>query len=111
MFRHDNRDKEERQDDVLVLSQVLKQLEEEIQKLNYEKRYFLNVDTALSFFINKKIEAKKKENQELRLEVEKQRANCVKLAAVLNASIKASYSFPLYLAEKAQAFTNWFDFW
>ena len=94
MFGRDYREKEKRQDDFLILPQVLKQLEEEIQELNYEKRYFLNVETALSFLINKKIEAKKKENNELRLEVEKQKANCVKLATVLNASIKASYSFP-----------------
>lgn len=95
MFGRDSKEeKTERQDDALVCSQVLEQLEEEIQALNYEKRYLLNVETALSFFINKKIEAKKRSNQELRLEVEKQKANCVKLANALNASIKADYSIP-----------------
>jgi non-homologous end joining protein Ku len=87
-------EKGKRQDDVLTFSQVLEQLEKEIQTLNDKKEYILNVEAALLFFINKKIEAKKRENQELRLEVEKQKANCVKLSSVLNASIRASYSIP-----------------
>jgi len=87
-------EKGKRQDSVLTFSQVLEQLEKEIQTLNDKKEYLLNVEAALLFFINKKIEAKKRENQELRLEVEKQKANCVKLSSVLNASIRASYSIP-----------------
>jgi hypothetical protein len=92
--RGNKKEKGERQNDVLAFSQVLEHLEEERQTLNSEKRYLLNDETALLFFINKKIETKKRENQELRMEVEKQKANCVKLANVLNASIKASYSIP-----------------
>ena len=76
----------------MAFSQVLEQLEEEIQVLSSEKEYLLNVEAALSFLVNRKIEAKKRGNQELRLEVEKQKSNCVELANVLNASIKASYS-------------------
>ena len=95
MFGRDNiQDKTERQDDLLALSQDLKELDVELRALNDEKRYFLNVETALTFFINKKIEAKKRANQELRLEIEDQKVNCVKLANVLNASIKTSYSLP-----------------
>ena len=95
MFGRGNiHEKAERQDDLLALSQDLEQLEGEIRALNDEKRYFLNVETALVFFINKKIEAKKQENRILRLEVEEQKANCVKLANVLNASIKTNYYLP-----------------
>ena len=95
MFGRDNiQEKAERQDDLLALSQDLKELDVELRALNDEKRYFLNVETALIFFINKKIEAKKRANQELRLEIEDQKANCVNLANVLNASIKTSYSLP-----------------
>ena len=95
MFGRDNiQDKTERQDDLLALSQDLKELDVELRALNDEKRYFLNVETALIFFINKKIETKKRANQELRLEIEDQKVNCVKLANVLNASIKTSYSLP-----------------
>lgn len=95
MFGRDSiQEKAERQDDLLALSQDLKELDVELRALNDEKRYFLNVETALTFFINKKIEAKKRANQELRLEIEDQKANCVNLANVLNASIKTSYSIP-----------------
>jgi hypothetical protein len=95
VFGRGNREeKGEGQDDVLAFSHVLEQLEEEIQTLNGKRENLLNVEAALLFFVNKKIEAKKTENQALRLEVEKQKANCVKLANVLNASIKASYSIP-----------------
>ena len=95
MFGRDSiQEKAERQDDLLALSQDLKELDVELRALNDEKRYFLNVETALTFFINKKIEAKKRANQELRLEIEDQKANCVNLANVLNASIKTSLSRP-----------------
>jgi non-homologous end joining protein Ku len=92
--RGNKEEKGERQDDILAFSQVIEKLEEEIQTFTDEKEYLLNVEAALSFFVNKKIENKKRENQELRLEVEKQKANCVKLASVLNASIKANYFIP-----------------
>jgi hypothetical protein len=95
VFGRGNKGKKgERQDDALAFSQVLEQLEEEIYILYGQKEYLLNIEAALLFFTNKKLEAKKRENQELRLEVEKQRARCVKLANGLNASIKASYSIP-----------------
>ena len=95
MFERDNKEeKGKNQNDVFTFSQVLEQLEKEIQTLNDKKEYLLNVETALLFFINKKIEVKKKENQELKLEIEKQKANCIKLSNALNASIKASYAIP-----------------
>jgi hypothetical protein len=108
--RGNKEEKGEGQDDVLAFSHVLEQLEEEIQTLNGKRENLLNVEAALLFFVNKKIEAKKTENQALRLEVEKQKANCVKLANVLNASIKASYSIPWYLAESSRLLICWFDF-
>jgi uncharacterized membrane-anchored protein YhcB (DUF1043 family) len=46
----------------------------------------------LLFKVNEAIENKKKENQKLKLEVEKHRAKCIELAKTLNESIKESYS-------------------
>jgi hypothetical protein len=51
MFGRGNiHEKAERQDDLLSLSQDLSSWEDEIRALNDEKRYFLNVETALVFF-------------------------------------------------------------
>ena len=74
--------------------QVLEQLEKEIQLLNDEKENLLDIERVLLFLMNRKIDDSMKKNQELRVEVEKQKANCLKLESVLNASIKASYSIP-----------------
>ena len=61
MFGRGNiHEKAERQDDLLSLSQDLSSWEDEIRALNDEKRYFLNVETALFFFINKKLKLRNK---------------------------------------------------
>ena len=77
-----------RQGYALTVSQVLQQLEKEVQLLNCKKKYFLDTKKVLLFMINEKNEAKIKKNQKLRLEVEKYKRNCVKLVKILNASIK-----------------------
>jgi hypothetical protein len=77
----------------LNILQVLEQLEKEVQ-LNNERENLLDIEKKLLFMINEKIEAKMRKNQALRLEVEKQKTTCLKLARILNTSIKESYSIP-----------------
>ncbi len=74
--------------------QVLEQLEKEVQILNYDRNCLLETEQVLWFKANEEIEAKRRKNKKLRLEVEKKRANCMELARILNTSIKESYSIP-----------------
>lgn len=87
-------EKGEGQDDVFAFSQFLEQLEKEIRMLNDEKEHFLDSERLLLHLMKEAIDAKKRKNQELRLEVEEQKANCIKLADAFNASVKARYSIP-----------------
>jgi len=92
--RGNKEEKGEWQDDVLAFSQFLEQLEKEIQTLSSEKEHFLDSERLLLHLIKEEIEVKKRENQALRSEVEKQKEKCVKIANAFNASVKASYSIP-----------------
>ena len=83
-----NEENGERQGYGLAILQVFEQLEEEVQLLNDEKENLLDIEKKLLFMITERIEARISKNQKLRLEVEKQKTNCLKLAGVLNASIK-----------------------
>ena len=82
----------ERQGYDLTILQVLEQLEKEVQLLKYERENLRDIEGTLWFMINDKIEAQIRKNEELRLEVEKRKAHCVKLARVLNASIRVNCS-------------------
>lgn len=73
----------------LTLLQVFEEQEKIVQSLNHEKKKLLDIQQKLWFMIFEDIKYKIRKNQELRLEVEKQKKNCVKLAKGLNASIRS----------------------
>jgi predicted RNase H-like nuclease (RuvC/YqgF family) len=76
----------------LSLLQTLEQLEKEAQLLSDEKADLLSIEEKLWSLINEEIEAKRRKNEELRMEVEEQKTKCVELTRVLNASIREDYS-------------------
>jgi hypothetical protein len=82
-----NEKNRERQGYGLTILQIFKQQEKEVQLLNDERENLLDIEKKLLFMINETIEAKIRKNQKLRLEVEKQKKNCMKLARFLNATI------------------------
>jgi hypothetical protein len=48
----------------------------------------LSIEEKLWFMINEEIEAKRRKNEELRMEVGEQKTKCVELTRMLNASIR-----------------------
>jgi hypothetical protein len=72
----------------LNLLQTLEQLEKEAQLLSDEKADLLSIEEKLWFMINEEIEAKRRKNEELRMEVGEQKTKCVELTRILNASIR-----------------------
>jgi hypothetical protein len=90
--RGNKEENEERQGCCLESLQVLEQLEKEAQKLDHEKKNLLDTEKVLLFKLKEAVDQKIKENQKLKLEVEKHRAKCIELAKTLNESIKESYS-------------------
>ena len=72
----------------LTLLQTLEQLEKEAQLLNDEKADLLSIEEKLWFMINTEIEAKRRTNEELRMEVEEQKSRCVELTRIFNACIR-----------------------
>jgi len=66
----------------------LEQLEKEAQLLSDEKAGLLSIEEKLWFMINKEVEAKRRKNEELRMEVEEQKSRCEELTRILNASIR-----------------------
>jgi hypothetical protein len=69
-------------------SLVYEQLNNEAKKLAVEKEDLLAIEEELRFMLHEEIEAKRKENLSLRMEVEEQKRKCVELTRVLNASIR-----------------------
>ena len=83
-----NEENGESRDCGLSLLQTLEQLEKEAQLLSDEKADLLSIEEKLWFMINKEIEAKRRKNEELRMEVEEEKSRCVELTRILNASIR-----------------------
>ena len=83
-----NEENGEGRDFGLSLLQTLEQLEKEEQLLSDEKTGLLSIEEKLWLMINKEIEAKRRKNEELRMEVEEQKSRCEELTRILNASIR-----------------------
>jgi len=83
-----NEENGEGRDFGLSLLQTLEQLEKEAQLLSDEKTGLLSIEEKLWLMINKEIEAKRRKNEELRMEVEEQKSRCEELTRILNASIR-----------------------
>ncbi len=83
-----NEENGESRDCGLSLLQTLEQLEKEAQLLGDEQADLLSIEEKLWLMINEEIEAKRRKNEELRMEVEEQKTKCVELTRVLNASIR-----------------------
>lgn len=77
----------ERQVCSLALLEVFEQQEKAVQLLSDERERLLDIEEKLWFMIFEDIKYRIRKNQELRLEVEKQKQNCMELAKGLNASI------------------------
>lgn len=77
----------ERQDDGLVLLQALEELQQEVQLLTAKRANLLDIEGKLWVMVHEDIVYKRRKNQELMLEIRKQKENYVKLARGLNASI------------------------
>ena len=56
--------------------------------LGAEKQKIIDSHKNLLFIMNKRIEAKRRNNERLKLEIEKRKETCVKMAKVVNASIR-----------------------
>jgi hypothetical protein len=69
-------------------SQILEKLNKEMQLLVDKKQKIIDSHRNLLFILNKRVEAKKNNNERLRLEIEKQKETCLKMAKTLNASIR-----------------------
>jgi len=85
-------EKRERQDCNLILLQSFVHLKKEIQLLNNKKKSLQKIEEQLWLMIYEDIKYRIRKNQDLRLEVKKQKANCMELARGLNASIRADCS-------------------
>ena len=68
--------------------QILEKLNKELKLLVDKKQKIINSHKNLLFILDKRIEAKKRNNERLRLEIEKQKETCLKMAKTLNASIR-----------------------
>ena len=77
--------------DQLSLSQVLKKLKKEVKLLDDKKQKIIDSHRNLLFILNKRVEAKKNNNEKLRLEIENQKKACLRMANVLNASIRLDF--------------------
>ena len=76
-----------RQDDSLILLQALEELEKEVQLLTVRMENLLDIEEKLWVMVHEDIVYKRRKNQELSLEIKKQKENCVAMARGLNASI------------------------
>ena len=77
--------------DQVSLSQVLKKLKKEVKLLDDKKQKIIDSHRNLLFILNKRVEAKKNNNEKLRLEIENQKKACLRMANVLNASIRLDF--------------------
>jgi hypothetical protein len=89
MLCHDDLEQERLMEEQVVSPlQTLEELNEEMKLLFDEKQKIINSQKNLMFILHKRIETKKRNNESLRLEIEKRKATCVKLARILDASVR-----------------------
>jgi len=89
MLCHDDLEQERMMEEQVVSPlQTLEELNEEMKLLFDEKQKIINSQKNLMFILHKRIETKKRNNESLRLEIEKRKATCVKLARILDASVR-----------------------
>lgn len=69
-------------------SQILVKLNKEFKLLADEKQKIIDSRENLLYILNKRIEAKERNNERLKLEIRKLKETCVKMARAINASIK-----------------------
>ena len=74
--------------DQVSLSHVLTKLNKEVKLLVDKKQKIIESHRNLVFILNKRVEAKKNSNERLRLEIEKQKKACLRMANTLKASIR-----------------------
>jgi hypothetical protein len=72
-------------------SQILEELNKEMNLLVDKKQKIIDSHKNLLFILNKRIEAKKNNNEKLRLEIEKQKETCLKMERILNVSIRFDF--------------------
>ena len=72
-------------------SQILEKLNKEMQLLVDKKQKIIDSHRNLLFILNKRVEAKKNNNEKLRLEIENQKKACLRMANVLNASVRLDF--------------------
>jgi hypothetical protein len=68
--------------------QILEKLDKEMKLLADKKQKIIDSHKNLLYIMNKRIEAKKRNNEKLRLEIEKRKESCVKMVRIMNASIR-----------------------
>ena len=66
-------------------SQILEKLNKEMQLLVDKKQKIIDSHKNLLFILDKRIEAKKRDNERLRLEIEKRKETCAKMARIMSA--------------------------
>ena len=71
--------------------QILEKLNKEMKLLVDKKQKIIDSHKNLLFILNKRIEAKKNNNEKLRLEIEKQKGICLKMERILNVSIRFDF--------------------
>jgi hypothetical protein len=72
-------------------SQILEELNKEMNLLVDKKQKIIDSHKNLLFILNKRIEAKKNNNEKLRLEIEKQKETYLKMERILNVSIRFDF--------------------
>jgi hypothetical protein len=68
--------------------QILEKLNKEIKLLTDEKQKIIDSHNNLRYIMDKRIESKRRNNGRLKLEIEKHKENCIKMARSINSSIK-----------------------
>ena len=80
---------------------ILEVLNREATLLNDERTSLVDIEKKLLFMINEKIEAKIRNNEKLRLEIDRQKMTCAKLARILNSSIKCDLTINNALSQRS----------
>lgn len=65
--------------------QILEKLNKELKLLVDKKQKIIDSHKNLLFILDKRIEAKKRDNERLRLEIEKRKETCAKMARIMSA--------------------------
>ena len=82
------RENGEKQNDSLSLLHALEELDKEVQLLRGEKENLLDIEDKLWVMVREDIVYKRRKNQELQMENEQTKKNCIMLAKGFNSSIR-----------------------